>query len=99
MRPSVFFLWARKYFVYEADFMNFLKLNPCIHSVALYERLNRSEPCVAPDSKIVYLISGELTYTISDGKRERLSPGNLLYIPAGTKCFQVEVYEGCCCLV
>lgn len=65
--------------------MNFLKLNPCIHSVALYERLNRSEPCVAPDSKIVYLISGELTYTLSDGKRERLSPGNLLYIPAGTK--------------
>ena len=65
--------------------MNFLKLNPCIHSVALYERPGRSEICVAPDSKIIYLISGELTYSLSGGKKERLSAGNLLYIPAGTK--------------
>lgn len=65
--------------------MNLLKLNPCIHSIALYEKLERTEPCVAPDSKIIYLISGELTYSISGGKRERLSPGKLLYIPAGTQ--------------
>ena len=63
--------------------MNFSRLNPCIHSVALYERPGRSEACVSPDSKIVYLISGELTYSLGKGKRERLSPGNLLYIPAG----------------
>ena len=64
--------------------MNFSNLNPCIHTVALYERLDRTEPCIAPDSKIIYLISGELTYTVGEGKRERLSPGKLLYIPAGT---------------
>ena len=64
--------------------MNLTKLNPCIHSIATYEKLDRTEPCVAYDSKIIYLISGELTYSIKGGKKERLSPGNLLYIPAGT---------------
>lgn len=64
--------------------MNFSNLNPCIHAIALYEKLGRTEQCIAPDSKIIYLISGELTYTVDDGKRERLSPGMLLYIPAGT---------------
>ena len=64
--------------------MNFSNLNPTIHSVALYEKLDRTEPCIAPDSKLIYLISGELTYTVGDGKRERLSPGKLLYVPAGT---------------
>ena len=64
--------------------MNFSNLNPCVHSIALYEKLERTEPCVAPDSRIIYLISGELTYVIGEGKRERLSPGKLLYIPAGT---------------
>ena len=64
--------------------MNFSKLNPTIHSIALYEKAGRTDACVSPDSKIFYLISGELTYSIGGGKKERLSPGNLLYIPAGT---------------
>ena len=64
--------------------MNLAKLNPCIHSVATYEKLERTEPCISYDSKIIYLISGELTYSINGCKKERLSPGNLLYIPAGT---------------
>ena len=63
--------------------MNLHKLNPRIHSVATYEKLDRTEPCVSYDSKIIYLISGELTYSIGGKKKERLSPGNLLYIPAG----------------
>ena len=63
--------------------MNLAKLNPCIHSVATYEKLERTEPCISYDSKIIYLISGELSYSINGGKKERLSPGNLLYIPAG----------------
>lgn len=65
--------------------MNLNKLNPCIHGIALYEKIERTEPCVSYDSKIIYLISGELTYSVNDGKKERLSPGNLLFIPAGTK--------------
>lgn len=64
--------------------MDLTKLNPCIHTIATYEKLERNEPCISYDSKIVYLISGELTYSIGGKKKERLSPGNLLYIPAGT---------------
>lgn len=64
--------------------MDLTKLNPCIHLIATYEKLDRNEPCISYDSKIIYLISGEITYSIKGGKRERLSPGNLLYIPAGT---------------
>lgn len=64
--------------------MNLNKLNPTIHLIATYEKLERTEPCISYDSKIIYLISGELTYSIKGGKKERLSPGNLLYIPAGT---------------
>ncbi len=65
--------------------MNLNKLNPTIHLIATYEKLERTEPCISYDSKIIYLISGELTYSIKSGKKERLSPGNLLYIPAGTQ--------------
>lgn len=64
--------------------MDYSKLNPAIHSVALYERVGRGGECVAYDSKIIYLISGELTFITNSGKSERMAPGNLLYIPAGT---------------
>jgi AraC-like DNA-binding protein len=64
--------------------MNLEKLNPSIHSAALYARLNRTDECISYDSKIIYLVSGELTYTVEEKKKARLAPGNLLYIPAGT---------------
>jgi len=72
--------------------MNLTKLNPCIHTVALYEKAGKSDECISLDSKIVYLISGEITYTLADGKRSRLAPGNLLYIPAGVKYFMKSKY-------
>ena len=65
--------------------MKLTNLNPAVHSAALYERPGKSEPCISYDSKIIYLISGELTYTLAGKKKERLSPGNLLYIPAGVQ--------------
>ncbi len=65
--------------------MNLGKLNPFIHSAALIERVIKSEPCISYDSKIIYLISGELTYVIDGEKKSRMSPGNLLFIPAGIK--------------
>ena len=74
---------ARKYTLHEVK-MNLNKLNPTIHLIATYEKLEKTEPCISYDSKIIYLISGELTYSIKGAKKERLSPGNLLYIPAGT---------------
>ena len=74
--------------------MNFAKLNPLIRSVGLYEKMNRTDECAAYESRLIYLISGELSYTLRDisaakagaraPKKERLGPGNMLYIPAGT---------------
>lgn len=69
--------------------MSFAKLNPFIRSAAVYEKVNRTEPCISCDCRLIYLISGELSYTVGSegGKaahRGRLAPGNLLFIPAGT---------------
>ncbi len=65
--------------------MNLSNLNPSIHSAALVERVIKSEPCIAYDTKIIYLISGEITYSVGNGKKARMAPGNLLLIPAGIK--------------
>ena len=65
--------------------MDFSKLNPFIRSAGIYEVINRSEECRAYDSKIIYLISGDIAVNIEDEKKFQLSVGNLLYIPAGTR--------------
>ena len=75
--------------------MKLTNVNPAIHSAALYERLGKCEPCISYDSKIIYLISGELTYTLGGKKKERLSPGNLLYIPAGMQYHLKSKYLRC----
>ena len=64
--------------------MSLIKLNPHIHSVALAEKAIKNDICISYDSKIIYLISGEITYTVGGDKKARLAPGNLLFIPAGT---------------
>ena len=64
--------------------MNFTKLNPVIRSVSLYEKINRTEECCGYDCRVIYIISGELTCVVGGEKLGHLSPGNLLYIPAGT---------------
>lgn len=60
------------------------RLNPYIRSVSLYEKLNRSEECIAYDSRIIYMVSGDITAVVGGVKLGHLSPGHLLYIPAGT---------------
>ena len=65
--------------------MNFAYLNPDVHTVGAYEKINRSEACISYDAKLIYLISGELSYAVGKSSKARLGPGNLLYIPAGTK--------------
>ena len=64
--------------------MDYNILNPDIHSVVLYEKSPSGKPTCAYDSKIIYLVSGELSYAVGSEKKARMSPGNLLYIPAGT---------------
>lgn len=63
--------------------MNFTRLNPVIRSVSLYERINKTDTCMGYDCRVIYLISGDLSATVDGVKLGHLSPGNLLYIPAG----------------
>lgn len=61
-------------------------INPGIHCVKLVERIDRQELCRSYNSKIIYLVSGELTVTLEGGKeKHKLSPGALLYIPSGAE--------------
>ena len=64
--------------------MELSRLNPFIRSAAIRESVMRSDECVAYDSRLFYMISGDLTYTIDgESKKKHLAPGMLLYIPAG----------------
>ena len=63
--------------------MNYIKLNPFIRSISLYEKINKSDECIAYDCRLIYMISGDLTVTVDGEKFNHMSPGNLLYIPAG----------------
>nr|MBE6545211.1 helix-turn-helix domain-containing protein [Oscillospiraceae bacterium] len=63
--------------------MDYTRLNPIIRSVSLYEKINRTEECVGYDCRVIYIVSGELTAIVEGEKLGHLSPGNLIYIPAG----------------
>ncbi|MBQ7356965.1 MAG: helix-turn-helix domain-containing protein [Clostridia bacterium] len=64
--------------------MKYNRLNPLVRSAKLYERVNRTDECVGYDSRIFYIISGDLTASVGGERLGHLCPGNLLYIPAGT---------------
>lgn len=64
--------------------MKFNRLNPLVRTASLYERITRTDECIGYDSRIFYIISGDLTATVKGEKLGHLSPGTLLYIPAGT---------------
>ena len=63
--------------------MDFSTLNPVIHSMAIYEKPIKPIECVGYDAKIIYMISGDLSVTVGKEKYGHLSPGQLIYIPAG----------------
>ncbi len=63
--------------------MDLVNLNPFIRSASLYEKVGRSEECVAYDCRVIYMISGDLQVTVGGEKLGHLSPGHFLYIPAG----------------
>ena len=64
--------------------MNLTYLNPVIRTISQYERINRTEECVAYDSRLLYMVSGDVTAVVGGVKLGHLSPGHLVYIPAGT---------------
>ena len=49
--------------------MEFFRLNPFIRSVGIYETVARSEERIAYDSKIIYMISGDIAVNIEDEKK------------------------------
>ena len=65
--------------------MDFRKLNPVIRSAGIYERINNSNFCRAYDSRIIYVISGDIALTIEDDKKLHLGPGNLIFIPTAVR--------------
>lgn len=78
--------------------MNFTRLNPVIRSASLYERINNTEVCVGYDCRVIYMISGDLSATVDGVKLGHLSPGNLLYIPAGVPYSLKSKYLRCAVL-
>ncbi len=64
--------------------MNYTSFNPVVRSVSLYEKINRNEECVGYDCRVIYMVSGDVSATVGGEKLGHLSPGHLLYIPAGT---------------
>ena len=64
--------------------MNLTHLNPVIRTVSLYEKINRTDECVAYDSRLFYMVSGDVTAVVGGVKLGHLSPGHLLYVPSGT---------------
>ena len=65
--------------------MNFVNLNPFVRSAALYERVANSDECIGYESRIIYIVSGDMVATVGDERIGHLSPGHLLYIPAGVR--------------
>jgi len=75
--------------------MNYTTFNPYIRSVSLYEKINRTDECIAYDSRVIYMISGDLTAVVNGEKFNHMGPGNLLYIPAGVPYRMKSKYLRC----
>ena len=63
--------------------MDTLRLNPIIRSAAIHECINRTDECIAYDSRVIYVFTGDIMATVGTEKVGHLTPGSLLYIPAG----------------
>ncbi len=63
--------------------MSYAKINPFVRTAGIYEVINNNGECKAYDSRLIYIISGDLTANIDGEKKRHLTAGNLIYIPAG----------------
>ncbi len=64
--------------------MDFLKLNPYIRDLSLYERKLGAGERRTYDTRAFFILSGGITLDIEGEKRRRLSPGAFFLLPAGT---------------
>ena len=65
--------------------MDFRRLNPVVRSAGIYEKITNKGECIAYDSRLLYLISGDIAVEVDGEKKTHLVPGNALYIPPATK--------------
>lgn len=65
------------------------RLNPFIRSATLTERSIACDFHTSPDAVLFFSLSGDLAVERKGEKKRHLTPGNLLYFPAGT-CFKVK---------
>lgn len=65
--------------------MDFTNLNPFVRSAAKITKLGASGECVAYDSRIIFIYSGDLAVSVNGKKLGHLGAGEMLYIPAGVK--------------
>lgn len=63
--------------------MNYLRLNPYVRCVSIYEKAPRADECIAYDERLIYVISGDLQVSINGEGASHLSVGNALFIPRG----------------
>lgn len=64
--------------------MELIKLAPTVFSAKTYEKINRKEECIAYDSRLIYVISGDVVITAGGESLGHLGAGTMVYIPAGT---------------
>ena len=64
--------------------MELTRLNPLVRSAITYERIGRTDECIAYDCRLIYVISGDLTVSADGEKPTHLTAGELIFIPAGT---------------
>ena len=64
--------------------MDYKRLNPAVRSAVIYEKIDRSEECIAYDARLMYVISGDVSVTTGGKRAVHLTSGRILYIPAGT---------------
>lgn len=64
--------------------MNFLKLNPYIRELCLYERKLSGGERRTYDTRAFYILSGGITLEIAGQKKQRLSPGAFFLLPSKT---------------
>lgn len=64
--------------------MNLDRLNPYVRRASLLETDTAGDFRTAPDARCFFSLSGDLAFEIEGEKKKHLTPGNFLYLPAGT---------------
>ena len=59
------------------------RLNPFIRKAEIYQKVTREGVRRAYDARLFFVFSGSLSVTVGEEKTRRLSPNQLMYLPAG----------------